>query len=140
MLNALCPMPYALPNPQSAIHNNLYSTSKAWFLGPGERCMALPVKRFQVSVFRFQFFCFSFLTPDPPPAEHLKPWDRVLWVRILHSAYPTGIIKSGSWLVESPMALVICLLLNAPTIPALSPMASACRNMFCPTCPASMWV
>jgi hypothetical protein len=42
--------------------------------------------RFQVSVFRFQLLCFFFLTPDtrhlvpvlpltpdPPPAEHLKP-------------------------------------------------------------------
>jgi hypothetical protein len=27
----------------------------------------------EVSVFRFQCFCFSSLTPDPPPAEHLKP-------------------------------------------------------------------
>jgi hypothetical protein len=23
--------------------------------------------------FRFQLLCFFFLTPDPPPAEHLKP-------------------------------------------------------------------
>jgi hypothetical protein len=24
-------------------------------------------------MFRFQFYCFLSLTPDPPPAEHLKP-------------------------------------------------------------------
>jgi len=27
----------------------------------------------EVSVFRFQFFYLSSLTPDPPLAEHLKP-------------------------------------------------------------------
>ena len=31
--------------------------------------------------FRFQFFCSSFLTPD---TRHLKPRNRVLWVRILY--------------------------------------------------------
>jgi hypothetical protein len=28
---------------------------------------------FFIGGFRFQFVCLSFLTPDPPPAEHLKP-------------------------------------------------------------------
>ena len=44
--------------------------------------------------FRFQFFCSSFLTPDTrlrgrsrfvaAKARHLKPRNRVLWVRILY--------------------------------------------------------
>jgi hypothetical protein len=40
----------------------------------------LPALRFQVSVFRFQLFSFFFLTPDPPPAEHLKRCDLMLGV------------------------------------------------------------
>jgi len=47
--------------------------------------MALPVKiasawRFQCSVFRFQCFCFSSLTPD---TRHLKPQDLVPEIRRL---------------------------------------------------------
>ena len=37
-------------------------------------------ERLEVSVFRFQIFCFSSLTPDPPPAEHLIPRDLVLGI------------------------------------------------------------
>jgi hypothetical protein len=34
--------------------------------------------RFQISVFRLQLLTFFFLTPDPPPAEHLKRCDLIL--------------------------------------------------------------
>ncbi|MGD8382452.1 MAG: hypothetical protein PVJ11_09935, partial [Syntrophobacterales bacterium] len=38
----------------------------------------LSALRFQVSGVRFQLLSFFFLTPDPPPAEHLEHYDLML--------------------------------------------------------------
>jgi hypothetical protein len=40
----------------------------------------LSALRFQVSGVRFQLLSFFFLTPDPPPAEHLEHYDLMLGV------------------------------------------------------------